>query len=89
MASARGFGVGVGRVAGKSAAYAVKGLGVAFESLGEVGSGVLEGADSGYTETAASLDARIEARKVKLLELQQKARAAKEAVQVAAPMVAA
>ena len=90
MASAKGFGRGLGKGIGKVAAYAVTGLVVGAEGLGDIGAGLVEGTSESYTLTSAQLDVRLAERKVRLAALQQKLAAdavrALEAAQHSAPL---
>jgi len=82
--SAKNVGVKLGRGLGFVAATAWKGTVVLAEGAGQLGEGFLEGAESGWEDRCAAMDAarelRIAANKVKLEALRARLEAERSAV---------
>ena len=89
MAVAKTVGVKAGKAVGWIGATAWKGTVMLAGAAGEAGSGFVEGAEVGWTERCAVMDAKIAAHKAKLEARRAEALAAKaEAAPATAPVAA-
>jgi alpha-D-ribose 1-methylphosphonate 5-triphosphate synthase subunit PhnG len=89
MTIAKTAGVKTGKAAGWLAATAWKGTVLVASGLGEAGSGFIEGAEVGWDDRCAVMDAKIAKRKAELAARKAEQLAAKaEPAPVAAPVAA-
>ena len=88
MTTSRNVGMKVGRGLGFVGATLWKGTVMVAGAAGEAGEGFMEGTEAGWEERCAVLDAKIEARRAKILAIKAAGNAAKELANAPAAMVA-